>query len=697
MRNVLLIALIGFAVLLAVLPSHAQHRLALVIGSGTHHNVTPLAAPGPANGPLAGNPTFQLSQNKPILPAPAADLLVEDVPLPGNVSVSNAQNLLENFKRFSGAWVGAWGGQLHHILIVENVMADGKANVIYAVGDNAVMRRQWQRLDGTIVGNALFVRSATYELTGDGKLDATYEAGNLRPRATMSRIELADLTRPGATIWQNKPIPPAPVPDLFVEDVRLPGNVSVSNPQNIPENFKQFSGAWVGAWNGELHHILIVESVTADGKANVVYAVGDDPVANVRRQWRRLDAIIVGNTLRIERYATYELTGDGKLDATFGAGNLRPRATMSRIELADLTRPGKTFAWTSEFLGTAPKENGKPIRPEKPLAPMAQQSKVPVVGVLSRDPVSLKAPDWLEFRRGLAESGFFEGQNITFEFRVTGGNIRWPQIVDDLLNQHPAVILAVGGPSPILELKAATSTVPIVFLSGLDPIRYGFVESFNRPGGNVTGMTFMSSELIGKRLNLLLELVPQAKIIGNLSGSADSAFFQEWTTQTLEAAKALGRELVVHPVRQNIDIRRAFANFAEQEVRGITVDPVSNLGQAVVEFAARYKIPAVYGSSYFPRLGGLMSYNAEPQDMWHQLATQYVARILKGTKPADLPIQQPTKFELVINLRTAKALGLSVPTTLLARADEVIDGGNSLRGSAGRSLGRLRRGRSRFP
>jgi putative ABC transport system substrate-binding protein len=194
----------------------------------------------------------------------------------------------------------------------------------------------------------------------------------------------------------------------------------------------------------------------------------------------------------------------------------------------------------------------------------------------------------------------------------------------------------------------------------------------------VTGINFMSSELISKRLNLLLELVPQAKIVGNLSGPADSAFFQEWTTQTLEAAKALGRELVVHPVRQNIDIRRAFANFAVREVSGVTVDPVSifgdpRRGQAVIEFAARYKIPAVYGASYFPRLGGLMSYNADFQDIWHQLATQYVARILKGTKPADLPVQRPTKFQLVINLRTARVLGLNVPPTLLADADEVIE------------------------
>src|SRR5262249_32638513 len=155
----------------------------------------------------------------------------------------------------------------------------------YAVGDSKVVRRQWTRRDATIVGNRLFVGAttyATYELTDDGKLDATYDASNGRSRATMSRIELADLMRPGATFWQNKSIPPAPAGDVLVEDVRLPGDVSVSNPQNIPENIKRFSGAWVGAWGGQLHHILIVESIMADGKANVVYAVGDN--AAVRRQ-----------------------------------------------------------------------------------------------------------------------------------------------------------------------------------------------------------------------------------------------------------------------------------------------------------------------------------------------------------------------------------------------------------------------------
>jgi ABC-type uncharacterized transport system substrate-binding protein len=313
-----------------------------------------------------------------------------------------------------------------------------------------------------------------------------------------------------------------------------------------------------------------------------------------------------------------------------------------------------------------------------PLAARAQQRALPVIGFLTPEPVSPNSPFLLEIRRGLAESGFFEGQNITFEFRVGGGNIRWREIAENLLDQHPAVVVAVGGPDPIVELKAATSTVSIVFMSGLDPIRYGFVASFNRPGGNVTGINVISTELIRKRLDLLLELVPQAKIIGILSGLADSAFFKEWITQELEAAKALGREVVVRPIGTINDIEKAFASFAEREVSGITVDPVSTFndprrGQAVIEFASLYKIPAVYGSPYFPRGGGLMSYSADFQDVWHQLATRYVAPILKGAKPADLPVLQPTKFSLAINLKTAKALGLEVPFSIRLRADEVIE------------------------
>jgi putative tryptophan/tyrosine transport system substrate-binding protein len=241
----------------------------------------------------------------------------------------------------------------------------------------------------------------------------------------------------------------------------------------------------------------------------------------------------------------------------------------------------------------------------------------------------------------------------------------------------PAVMVAVAGPGPVLALKAATSTVPIVFYSGLDPIRYGFVASFNRPGGNITGVSFMSSVLVGKRLSLLLELVPSAKLIGYLSGSPNSAVSEDWTALTTDAVKKFGRQIVVQSVREITDIKKAFASFAEEKVDAITVATDSifderRSSQAVVEFAARYKMPAVYGFRFFPREGGLMSYSADLDEVYHQLGA-LVARILKGAKPADLPVQEAHKFQLLLNLKTAKALGLTVPPTLFAFADEVIE------------------------
>jgi putative tryptophan/tyrosine transport system substrate-binding protein len=319
-----------------------------------------------------------------------------------------------------------------------------------------------------------------------------------------------------------------------------------------------------------------------------------------------------------------------------------------------------------------------------PLAARGEQALKQLIGILSLAYISPNSSNMFAFRRGLAENGFSGEQNISFEFRGAGElraagrrDDQLRELVEDLLSRHPAAIVAVAGPGPVLAAKAATSTVPIIFISGLDPINYGFVASFNRPAGNVTGISFMSSELIGKRLNLLLELAPQAKTLGYLSGPTTSPVSKDWTARTIEAAKALGRDIVVQAVRQNIDIENAFTSFVERQVEAITVatdtifaDP--RRSKAVVELATRYKMPAVYGEPFFPRIGGLISYSAVIDEMWHQLGTQYIARILKGAKPADLPVQQPTKFELRINLKAAKVLGLMIPPTLLALADEVI-------------------------
>jgi putative tryptophan/tyrosine transport system substrate-binding protein len=793
MRHPLQIALIGFAVLLVVLPSHAQHRVALVIGNNIYSDVPPPTAPGPGSGPLAGNPTLQLSQNKPAPPAPPADLLVQDVPLPGNVSVSYPQNVSENFKRFSGAWVGAWGGQLHHILIVESIRADGTANVVYAIGDNDVVRRHWRRSDATIVGNTLRTGSVTYELTGNGQLDATFEPSNGRSRATMSRIELADLTRPGATISQW----PA---DLLVQDVPLPGNVSVSYPQNVSENFKRFSGAWVGAWGGQLHHILIVESIMADGTANVVYAVGD----NARRQWRRHEATIVGNALRVEGLATYELTGNGQLDATFEPSNGRSRATMSRIELADLTRPGATISqWPADLLvqdvplpgnvsvsypqnvsenfkrfsgawvgawdgqlhhilivesimadGTANivyalgdndvvrrqwrragativgntlrasrvtyeltgngqldstleysswrsratmstieladllrpgatiwQNNPTPPAPAPalspwPLVPRAQQPAMPVVGFLSLRSPTPNAVELVAFRGGLAAAGFADGRNVAIEYRWAN-NVQQllAPLAAELVQRQVAVIVALDSTPTIVAAKNATSTIPIVFSQAGDPIRSGLVGSLNRPSGNMTGVTSLSTELTGKRLDLLREMAPLATTIAYLTdprvlGSAAT------TKDMREAAHVLGQQALILEARNGFDIDAAFATLVKSGAGALVVAPhllFSRNTNKIVELAARHNIPAIYPHRFFADAGGLMSYDADLTALWHLIGSLYVAQILKGAKPADLPVQQPTKFELVINLKTAKALGLTVPRGLFALADEVIE------------------------
>jgi putative tryptophan/tyrosine transport system substrate-binding protein len=450
---------------------------------------------------------------------------------------------------------------------------------------------------------------------------------------------------------QDKPIPPALADDLLVEDVPLPGNVSVSNPQNIPENFKRFSGAWVGAFSGQLHHILIVESVMADGNASVVYAVGDNPAAYVRRQWTRHDATIVGNTLRVERLATYELTGDGKLAAIYERGD-RPHARMSRIEVADLMRPGKTIAWTSEFLGTP-------------------KSGIPIIGVLGLES-NPNAGAWL--RQSLDEVGFVDGRDVRIEFRSANKQaLRLPELAADLVRSQVAMIVAMDSVA-IGAAKAVTSTIPIVFAFVGDPVKDGLVASLSRPGANMTGVALISSELLGKQLDLLRQMVPRAAPVGYLSqfGVRGST---ELTSDIVAASGALGTELVVAEARSGSDIETAFATFAQRGTGGLVVGPYllfdANRNR-VLELAARNKIPAMYYSPDWVRGGGLMSYSGSA-DGGLKVVVDYVARVLRGVKPADLPVQLPTAFDLVINLKTAKALGLTVPPTLQVLATELID------------------------
>jgi putative ABC transport system substrate-binding protein len=412
----------------------------------------------------------------------------------------------------------------------------------------------------------------------------------------------------------------------------------------------------------------------ADGTANIVYAVGDNPAANVRRQWRRREATIVGNTLRVAQQATqatYELTGNDQLDAAFEANNGgRSRATMSRIELADLTRPGATI---SQRLTPPAPAAALPLWP--PVA-RAQQPNVPVIGFLNLQTLYLNAPGMQAFRAGLAENGFIEGKNLSIEYRSAYGNFSLlPSLARNLVDRQVAVIVAAGALGPPRVAKAATSTIPIVFAYGGDPVGQGLVTSLNRPGGNVTGMTTIGAELDGKRLDLLLRVVPQARKVGYLIGSKFDITYEHRKTSMLAAGRALGVEIMIVDVeREDRDLEAAFAKMVEggADAMILSTFPFGNLDK-IVSLAAFHKLPAIYPFKSLSRAGGLMSYDTDNIALMRRLGSGYVARILKGLKPSDLPVEQPTKFELVFNLKTAKALGIDIPRTLLALADELIE------------------------
>jgi putative ABC transport system substrate-binding protein len=279
------------------------------------------------------------------------------------------------------------------------------------------------------------------------------------------------------------------------------------------------------------------------------------------------------------------------------------------------------------------------------------------------------------FRQGLKQSGYVEGQNVAIEYRWAQNEYeRLPELVADLIRRRVALIVAAGGPPSALAAKAATSTIPIVLIFGADPVRLSLVDSLNRPGGNVTGITFLTTELMAKRLELLRELIPQATTIAYLA-DARTVTSEEMLRDALAAGGALGRELAVVAARSDRDFEPAFSTFVERQAGALVVAPSqlydSNRDQLVV-LAARYKIPAIYQAREYVVDGGLMSYGASYGDTF-RVGGLYVGQILKGEKPSHLPFQQATKLELVINLKTAKALGLEVPLSLMIRADEMID------------------------
>jgi putative ABC transport system substrate-binding protein len=308
-----------------------------------------------------------------------------------------------------------------------------------------------------------------------------------------------------------------------------------------------------------------------------------------------------------------------------------------------------------------------------PLAASAQQPAIPVIGFLRNTPSAPFAHIVTAFRRGLNEVGFVEGQNVAIEQRwAEGQDDRLPALVAELVRQKAAVIVA-NNPGA-LAAKAAATTIPIVFATGSDPVRDGLVASLNRPGGNVTGVVFITSVLGAKRLELLRQLVPKATTIAMLV-RPDTTETEAERIDVQNAAQALGQELVLFNVTSGRDIEAAFATFVERRAGGLLVGTgpfLTSNRERVVALAARHGVPAIYPLREFATAGGLMSYGTSISDAYRQSGV-YAGRILKGEKPADLPVIQSTKFELVLNLQTAKALGIDVPDKLLAIADEVIE------------------------
>ena len=310
-----------------------------------------------------------------------------------------------------------------------------------------------------------------------------------------------------------------------------------------------------------------------------------------------------------------------------------------------------------------------------PLAARAQQPAMPVIGFLNSTSAAPYVPFVESFRRGLGETGFIEGQNVAIEFRWAEGHYdRLPALAADLVRRQVAVIVATGGPGSGQAAKAATATIPIVFSSGADPVREGLVASFNRPGGNATGVNVLLSAMEGKRLGLLREMVPDAALIAVLLNPAMPTF-DDQVNDVQTAARSVGQRLHILRASNDGEIDAAFATAAELRAGALLVgaDPFLFIRREhLLGLASRYSIPAIYELREYAAAGGLMSSGVNLAEAY-RLVGVYTGRVLKGEKPSELPVQQATKVELILNLETAKALGLTVPPRLLAIADEVIE------------------------
>ena len=311
-----------------------------------------------------------------------------------------------------------------------------------------------------------------------------------------------------------------------------------------------------------------------------------------------------------------------------------------------------------------------------PLAARAQQQAMPVIGWLHSPSAAGFANFVAAFKKGLSEAGYIDGQNVAIEYRWgEDHNERLPALAAELVRQQVTVIVTPGSTAAALAARAATTTIPIVFLTGADPVKIGLVASHNRPGGNVTGISDIGVELGAKRLGLLHELLPRAARFAVLVNPDNPFITEPFVTELRTAASNIERHIEVVTARTNSEIDTAFATLLKNQADAFLVSPDSLFVARRVQLttlAARHALPALYHRRELAEAGGLMSYGSNLTDQFRQTGV-YAGRILKGEKPAEMPVQLPTRFEFVINLQTAKTLGIEIPATLLARADEVIE------------------------